>query len=47
MKLGWHLPWPAILAIAFAATAAALCGIGFVKGLIRSIRDQRQRDRPA
>ena len=38
MKLGWHLPWPAILAIVAGTTTATLFATGFVKGLTRSIR---------
>ena len=38
LKLGWHLPWPAILAITWGAGTAAFILIGFIKSLIRSIR---------
>jgi hypothetical protein len=38
LKLGLHLSWPAILAIAWGGSAIALFGIGFIKGLVRSMR---------
>jgi hypothetical protein len=38
LKLAWHLPWPAVLAIVWGAVAGALFGISFAKSLIRSIR---------
>ena len=38
LKLAWHLPWGAALAIVWGIIAVSLFGISFTKGLIRSIR---------
>jgi len=35
LKLGWHLPWPAILAIVWGATITAFILTGAIKGLHR------------
>lgn len=43
LKLAWHLPWPAVLAIVWGIVAVALFGVGFAKGFGRSaLADYRQ-----
>ena len=38
LRLGWHLPWPAVIAIVWGTGMGAFVAIGFIKGFIRSIR---------
>lgn len=43
MHLAWRLPWWAVLVIVWAATIAAVFGIGFVKGFCRSVASDVRR----